>query len=280
MPIDLSAVGKKLGSVTHSYTERDVMLYALGVGCGTDDLAFTYERDLKVLPTFAVIPSFPAMLNLGGAMQVNPAMVLHGEQAIEVPAPTPPRARDHHAQHQGRLRQGQGRGGRVSDRIGRREGQGALPRHVVHLRARRGRLRRRSRTERREEQPARPAPDKSVSYKTLPQQALIYRLSGDMNPLHADPDFAAMGGFDKPILHGLCTYGHAGRAVLAAYSDTAPARPTSFEVRFSGVVFPGAPLTTDMWQVEPGKIAPTAKTRRRGGPSPPRPPTSWPEAHP
>src|SRR5215831_12512314 len=84
MPIDLNAVDKKLGSVTHSYTQRDVMLYALGVGCGTDDLQFDYERDLKVLPTFAVVPAFPAMLNLGGAMQVNPAMVLHGEQSIEL----------------------------------------------------------------------------------------------------------------------------------------------------------------------------------------------------
>src|SRR5690348_15576671 len=89
MSVDLKAVGKKLGAVTHTYTERDVMLYALGVGCGTDELAFTYERELKVLPTFAVIPSFPAMLNLGGAMQVNPAMVLHGEQSIEVPGPIP-----------------------------------------------------------------------------------------------------------------------------------------------------------------------------------------------
>src|SRR2546430_2337471 len=89
MPVDLKAVGKKLGAVTHTYTERDVMLYALGVGCGTDDLQFTYERDLKVLPTFAVIPSFPAMLNLGGAMDVNPAMVLHGEQRIELHAEIP-----------------------------------------------------------------------------------------------------------------------------------------------------------------------------------------------
>ena len=119
------------------------------------------------------------------------------------------------------------------------------------------------------------APDKSVSYKTLPQQALIYRLSGDMNPLHADPDFAAMGGFDKPILHGLCTYGHAGRAVLAAYCDNDPARLKSFEVRFSGVVFPGEAITTDMWQVEPPR-RPSAARRS----SPPRPPTSWPEAHP
>src|SRR5215469_4458576 len=89
MPVDVKAIGRKLGAVTHTYTERDVMLYALGVGCGTDDLQFTYERDLKVLPTFAVIPSFPAMLNLGGAMEVNPALVLHGEQRIELHAPIP-----------------------------------------------------------------------------------------------------------------------------------------------------------------------------------------------
>src|SRR5215470_17674366 len=91
MPVDLSAVGKKLGSVTHTYTERDVILYALGIGAGTDELQFTYERDLKVLPTFAVIPAFPAMLNLGGAMEVNPVMVLHGEQRIELHAAIPTR---------------------------------------------------------------------------------------------------------------------------------------------------------------------------------------------
>src|SRR5262245_33024453 len=89
MPVDLKAIGRKLESVTHTYTERDVMLYALGVGAGTDELQFAYGRDLKVLPTFAVIPAFPAMLNLGGAMQVNPALVLHGEQRIELHAPIP-----------------------------------------------------------------------------------------------------------------------------------------------------------------------------------------------
>src|SRR5262245_65492059 len=90
MPLDLSAVGKKLSPVEPTHTERDVLLYALGVGAGADELQFTYERDLKVLPTFAVIPAFPAMLNLGGAMQVNPMMILHGEQRIELHAPIPP----------------------------------------------------------------------------------------------------------------------------------------------------------------------------------------------
>jgi multifunctional beta-oxidation protein len=91
MPIDLSVVGKQLPPITHTYSERDVMLYALGVGAGTDDLQFTYERELKVLPTFGVIPAFPAMFSLGPVMQVNPMMILHGEQRIELYAPIPTR---------------------------------------------------------------------------------------------------------------------------------------------------------------------------------------------
>ena len=83
-----------------------------------------------------------------------------------------------------------------------------------------------------------------------------------MNPLHADPNMAKMGGFDRPILHGLCTYGHAGRAVLRRTAATTRQRLKSFDVRFSGVVFPGETITTDRWQVEPGKIVLTAKTER------------------
>ena len=265
MPIDLSYVGKKLGGVTQSWNQKDVMLYALGVGCGREQLPFVYERDLKVLPTFAVVPAFPAMLNLGGAMQVNPAMVLHGEQSIELHRRSDPDRSDghDHAHDQGRLRQGQGRRGRRRDGVGRRQGQGALPRPVVHLRARRGRLRRRPRPDRaRRNVPPDRKPDKSVSFTTLPQQALIYRLSGDMNPLHADPDFAKMGGFDVPILHGLCSFGLAGRAVLAEFCDNDPARMKTFEVRFSGVVFPGETLTTDMWKTDDKTVVFTARTER------------------
>jgi acyl dehydratase len=263
MPIDLSAIGKKLGSVEHTYTQRDVMLYALGVGCGTDDLQFVYERDLKVLPTFAVIPSFPAMLNLGGAMQVNPVMVLHGEQAIEVPEPIPTEGTVVTTPTITAVYD-KGKGAVVVVATESVDPTGKVlfrSRSSIFVRGEGGFGGDRGPSGEKNVPPDR-APDESVSYKTLPQQALIYRLSGDMNPLHADPDFAKLGGFDRPILHGLCTYGHAGRAVLAAYCNNDPARLKAFEVRFSGVVFPGETITTDMWQMAPGKIVLTAKTER------------------
>src|SRR5262249_27373147 len=109
-------------------------------------------------------------------------------------------------------------------------------------------------------------PDKTVAMKTLPQQALIYRLSGDYNPLHADPDFAKLGGYDRPILHGLCTFGHAGRAVLQAWCSNDPDKLKSFEVRFAGVVFPGETSVAGMGRIAPGKIVVSAKTAERGEP--------------
>lgn len=263
MPIDLSYVGKKLEAVQHTYSERDVMLYALGIGCGTEDLTFTYERELKVLPTFAVIPSFPAMMNLGGAMQVNPAMVLHGEQRIELHAPIPtegtitttPTIKAVYDKVKGAV---------VVVETDSLDSKGKLlfrNTSSIFVRGEGGFGGDRGPSGGKNVAPER-APDKSISHKTLEQQALIYRLSGDMNPLHADPAFAAMGGFPKPILHGLCTFGHAGRAVLAAFCDNDPARLKSFEVRFSGVVYPGETITTDMWKTGPTTVVLTAKTER------------------
>jgi acyl dehydratase len=105
------------------------------------------------------------------------------------------------------------------------------------------------------------APDKTVSDTTLDIQAAIYRLSGDRNPLHIDPAFAAMAGYDRPILHGLCSFGFAGRAVLASYCDNDPSRLVGFGVRFSGVVYPGDTITTEMWDEGNGKIIVQAKTQ-------------------
>jgi acyl dehydratase len=263
MPIDLSYIGKKLSPVEYRYTERDVELYALGVGCGREDLAFTYEKDLKVLPTFAVIASFPAMMNLGGALRVNPAMVLHGEQAIALKAPIPTR---------GTLTTtptitavyDKGKGAVVVVETDTLDEKGTLLFHntaSIFVRGEGGFGGERGPSGARNVPPDR-KPDKTVAYKTLPQQALIYRLSGDYNPLHADPEFAKLGGFDVPILHGLCTYGHAGRAVLSAFCGNDPARLESFEVRFSGVVFPGETITTDMWDMGGGTVVLTARTER------------------
>jgi acyl dehydratase len=263
MPIDTSYVGKRLESVQHTYDERDVMLYALGVGCGTDDLQFTYERDLQVLPTFSVICSFPAMLNLGGAMQVNPAMVLHGEQRIDLRAPIPtegtitttPTITAVYDKVKGAV---------VVVQTESVDAKGKLlfvNTASIFVRGEGGFGGDRGPSGARNVPPDR-KPDRSIAYPTLPQQALLYRLSGDRNPLHADPDFAKLGGFDRPILHGLCTYGHAGRAVLAAFCRNEPARLRTLEVRFSGVVYPGETITTDMWQVEPGKVVLTARTER------------------
>ena len=263
MPVDLSAVGKKLESVTHTYSERDVMLYALGVGAGTDELQFVYEQGLKVLPTFAVIPAFPAMLNLGGAMQVNPIMVLHGEQRIELHGPIPtsgtitttPTITAMYDKGKGALIVVETASVDEKGRLLFRNTSGIFARGEGGFGGERGPSGPRN-------VPPDRKPDRSIAMKTLPQQALLYRLSGDMNPLHADPSFAKMAGYYRPILHGLCTFGHAGRAVLQAFCDNDPARMKSFEVRFSGVVFPGETITTDMWQVEKGKIVFTAKTER------------------
>src|SRR5437667_3501101 len=263
MPVNLSYVGKRMEPVTHTYDERDVILYALGVGAGVDELRFTYERDLKVLPTFAVIPAFPAMLNLGGAMEVNPVMVLHGEQRIELHAAIPtggtitttPTIKAMYDKGKGALVVVETESVDEKGRLLFRNTSGIFARGEGGFGGDRGP------SGPRNVPPNRP-PDKSIAMKTRPDQALLYRLSGDMNPLHADPDFAKLGGYDRPILHGLCTFGFAGRALLQAWCNNQPERLESFEVRFSGVVYPGETITTDMWEVSPGRIVLTAKTER------------------
>ena len=266
MPVDLSAIGKKLPSSTYDYTEREIMLYALGVGVGTDELQFVYERDLKVLPTFAVIPAFPALFSMVAAMDVNPVMVLHGEQRIDLRGPIPTRGRLTTTPTI-RAIYDKGKGALVvidAETVDER-GEilftntfGAFARGEGGFGGERGP------SGPRNVPPDRP-PDATVEMTTLPQQALIYRLSGDMNPLHADPDFAKMAGYDRPILHGLCTFGHVGRAVLKTYCDNEPARFKGFEVRFSGVVFPGETIVTEMWKESADRVVVQVRVRERPG---------------
>ena len=265
MPVDLSAVGKKLPESTFTYTERDVMLYALGVGAGTDELQFTYEGNLKVLPTFGVIPAFPALFAMGSAMSVNPMMVLHGEQRIELHAPLPTSG-TLTTSPSIRAIYDKGKGALLLVDAETRDAQGKLlctNTFGAFARGEGGFGGDRGPSGPKNVPPKRPA-DATVEMATLPQQALIYRLSGDMNPLHADPTFAKMGGYDRPILHGLCTFGHVGRAVLRSYCDNDPAKLKALEVRFSGVVFPGETIVTEMWKTGDHELVVQARTKERG----------------
>ena len=265
MPIDVSVVGKRLEPIHHTYSERDVMLYALGVGAGTDDLQFTYERDLKVLPTFGVIAAFPAMFSLGSVMQVNPMMVLHGEQRIELHAAIPSRG-TLTTTPTVRAIYDKGKGALVIVDAETVDDKGKLifkNTFGTFARGEGGFGGNRGPSGPRNVPPDR-KPDAVVEMPTLVQQALIYRLSGDMNPLHADPDFAKMGGFDRPILHGLCTFGYVGRAVLRSYCNNEPTRLKALDVRFAGVVFPGETIVTEMWQTGTTDVIVQAKTKERG----------------
>jgi acyl dehydratase len=260
MPIDPSAVGAATKPHLVEWTDRDTMLYALGVGAGVDDLAFTTENShgicQQVLPTYAVIacPAFGAIGKIG---TFNFGMLLHGSQQIRLFAPLPPAGKlsvvsdvaDLQDKGEGNnavvVLRGRGTDPETSELVAetvmtlviRKEGGfGGKP----------------------GQRPVAPQipdrePDVRIQLPTREDQALIYRLSGDRNPLHSDPWFATeMAGFPKPILHGLCTYGVAGRVLVAELGGGDASKITSIAARFTTPVFPGETLTTSVWRTEPG----------------------------
>jgi acyl dehydratase len=253
MPIDINAVGAVGTAVRRSWTSKDALLYAIGVGAGLDELAFTTENTKdtpqRVLPTFAVI------IGGGGAPfnklgSFNPALMLHGAQGIELLGEIPPEGE---IESTGRIEaiwdKGAGKGVTaelVSESVNVATGKPLLKTKMTAFFRGEGGIGGERGPSGRVELPSR-KPDHEVTYATRPDQALTYRLSGDRNPLHSDPSFAKMGGFDRPILHGLCTYGFTGRALLHAVCGSDPARFRAMEGRFSRPVMPGDELTVAMW---------------------------------
>ncbi len=273
MPIEVDKVlGKEIPGNVWEWDPDAVILYHLGIGAGVPptadrELEYTYEARLKTLPSFGVIPVFSLLGGMVGieGMSFNPMMLLHGEQDLVINKPLPTRAKVTNT-------------GRIADIYDK--GKAAVIVVETETRDENGDLlctNRFSSFVRGEggwggdSGPAagNVAPDREpdlvVESPTLPQQALIYRLSGDKNPLHIDPAMAAMGGFDTPILHGLCSFGIVCKAVVDNLLDGDVTKVARYQVRFAGVVFPGETIVTSMWR-EGDKILVAAATKERGTP--------------
>ena len=257
MPIDYDKLlALKIPEVTQTYTERDAILYALGVGLGRDpmdahELPFVYEKNLKVLPTMATV------LGYGGSWAreagIDQVKVVNGEQGFTLHRPL---------QTGGTLigqthileviDKGAGKGALIfSERQVTDKATGELVATISQTAFCRGDGGfggpPRTAPTATHPIPAR-APDFTCDLPTRPEAALIYRLSGDYNPLHAEPAFAKAAGFERPILHGLGTFGVSGHALLKTLCGYDPNRLISFGCRFSAPVFPGETIRTQMWR--------------------------------
>lgn len=244
------------------YTERDVSLYALSVGAAADpvdpaELKFVYELNAHFapLPTMAVVFPFSLFWQIVDVpgLRFNPMMLLHGEQYVELKRPLPTAAAITNTARVSAVYDKGSGAVVVTDVLSVDEAgnEVAFNQSTVFIRGLGGFGGERGPSSSGVNAPPERPPDAVVAQATRPDQALLYRLSsGDRNPLHADPQMAAMGNFKRPILHGLCTFGFAGRAVLGQFAGNDPARFHSMRVRFSKHVFPGETLRTDMWQTD------------------------------
>ena len=273
MPLDIAALSSwKFDEIRQTVTERDVMLYALGLGFGEDpcdkkELQFVYEDGLKAVPSMPVVLGYPGFWLRDPKSGVDWKKVLHGEQWLDIYKPLPVKGTiigrpkiDFIAD------KGADKGAVIyqSRDILNADTREVLARVTMSAFCRGdggfgG------------ENRAGPAlavvperePDHVCELTTLPRQALIYRLSGDYNPLHADPDVARAAGFERPILHGLATYGLAGRAILKTLLDYDASRLTGLDVRFSSPVYPGETVRFDIW-VDGGEARFRASIPTRG----------------
>ncbi len=263
MALNPEAVGATGDVRSISWGSKDALLYAVGIGAGQADLPFTTENTKDtpqvVFPTFAVVagsgtasPGASAMSQIGS---FNFALLVHGSQAITLHRPIPVEAR---ATTQDRVVAMYDKGKAavvvMENEVKSVDGEPLWStRSAVFIRGEGGWGGERGPSGPQNEPPVDTAADHEVTLQTSSDQAFVYRLSGDRNPLHTDPSFAAVGGFDRPILHGLCTYGFTGRALLGALADNDVTRFHHIEGRFSSPVMPGDALTVRVWRTGEGE---------------------------
>ncbi|WP_392891883.1 MaoC/PaaZ C-terminal domain-containing protein [Streptomyces sp. LN699] len=261
MPIDAAkalAAAPRRGDIT--WDHKDIQLYHLGLGAGRpatdpDELRYTLESKLHVLPSFATVAG-AGMAMLGGlaapGIDVNLAAVLHGGHSIELHRPIPVKGRATSGSHVAAIHD-KGKAAVIVLRSEVADADGPLWTSDAQIFVRgEGGFGGERGPSVKEEAPDR-EPDRTVERHIREEQALLYRLSGDWNPLHADPEFAKPAGFDRPILHGLCSYGMTLKAVVDTALGGDVTRVRAYRTRFAGIVFPGETLRIRMWE-EPGRV--------------------------
>ncbi|MHB9099010.1 MAG: SDR family NAD(P)-dependent oxidoreductase [Syntrophales bacterium] len=254
MALNMDAIGKKIGPMKKDYNWKDVILYAVGVGAGVDELDYTYEKNLKVIPSFSIAAIFDFLGQIGAASNMNLAGILHGEQELIFHNPIPTEGT---LTTEGMITHYYDKGQKgalvVAESDTFHSDGTKLFTNIVTVFARLdgnfgG-----------EDAPPKPVefperePDFSVDALPSPNQALLYRLSGDIFQLHVDPEFATMVGFEKPIMHGLCTHGFACRALMASLTPGKPELVRRLACRFSRPLYPGDPIRTLIWKTAEGK---------------------------
>jgi NAD(P)-dependent dehydrogenase (short-subunit alcohol dehydrogenase family)/acyl dehydratase/putative sterol carrier protein len=250
MAINLKKIGAKVGPLTKTYDWKDLVTYGLGVGAGYEDLAYCYEDGIKAIPSYAAAVAFPFLTDSGLAAEVNPAGLLHGEQDIVFHNPIPPKGT---LTTQGKIKgaydKGKDKGAILITEADtfHDSGQKLFTNKFTLFCRLDGGFGGPNVPPEEADFPDR-APDLEEAVTPAKDQPLLYRLSGDVYPLHADTKFAQMSGFDRPIMHGLCTMGYACRLLIKNLFPDQPERMKRLRVRFSKPLYPGTPISIQIWK--------------------------------